>query len=164
MTSIIHIEKLTADAFAPFGDLIDTAGEPTKLINNGLCERFNDRVRLDFDDTGRVGVSVLYGKPYALPYTFSLVERHPLGSQAFIPMIDAPFLVIVAQDENGVPGTPLAFLTAHCQGVNIHRNTWHGILTPLEQTTPFAVVDWIGDNPNLEEYHYPSPWQVSTKA
>ena len=84
----INIEKMTSDVFAPFGDLIDTAGEPTKLINNGLCQRFNDRVRLDFDGRGRAGVSVLYGQPYALPYTFNLVERHPLGSQAFIPNLE----------------------------------------------------------------------------
>ncbi len=164
MNSNIEIEPLTADAFAPFGDLIDTAGEPTKLINNGLCERYNDRIRLDFDKRGRAGVSVLYGQPYALPYTFDLVERHPLGSQAFIPMIDAPFLVIVAHDENGVPGTPQAFLTASFQGVNIYRNTWHGILTPLEKPTPFAVVDWIGEDPNLEEYRFNSPWRVSNKT
>ncbi len=164
MTSTIQIEKLTSDAFAPFGDLIDTAGEPTKLINNGLCERFNDRVQLDFDETGRAGVSVLYGKPYTMPYTFNLVERHPLGSQAFIPMIDAPFLVIVAPDENGVPGTPRAFITASCQGINIHRNTWHGILTPLNKPTPFAVVDWIGEDSNLEEYRFKSSWQVNTQA
>jgi ureidoglycolate lyase len=89
-----------------------------------------------------------------------MVERHPEGSQAFLPMTAAPFLVIVAPDAGGVPGTPRAFLTAHGQGVNYHRGTWHGVLTPLSAPGLFAVVDRIGTTPNLEEHWFATPWTV----
>lgn len=161
MNREILIEPLTPDAFALYGDVIDIAGEPTVMINNGKCGRYHDRATLDFDDRGHAGISVFEGQPYALPHTLSLVERHPLGSQAFIPMSDAPFLVIVADDVNGVPGRPKAFLTERKQGVNIHRGVWHGVLTPLDNPALFAVVDWISDTPNLQEHNFDVPWSVS---
>ena len=91
---------------------------------------------------------------------FDLVERHPDGSQAFLPMSEHPFLVIVAPDEGGVPGAPQAFLTDGAQGINLLRGTWHGVLTPLSAPGLFAVVDRIGTTPNLEEYRYQKPWTV----
>ena len=90
-----------------------------------------------------------------------LVERHPEGSQAFIPMTQNPFLVIVAPDENGIPGRPLAFRTEAGQGINFHRNIWHGVLTPLFAPGLFAVVDRIGNSANLQEYWYETPFTVS---
>jgi ureidoglycolate lyase len=69
--------------------------------------------------------------------------------------------VIVADDLAGKPGTPRAFLTNGAQGVNLHRGTWHGVLTPLHAPGLFAVVDRIGTTPNLEEYRYPQPWRVA---
>ena len=71
-----------------------------------------------------------------------------------------PFLVVVAPDENGVPGTPLAFITAPGQAINFHRNTWHGVLTPLHAPGLFAVVDRIGQTPNIEEYWFSDPYVV----
>src|SRR6478752_6383251 len=105
-------EPLDAAAFAPFGDLIEAAGESFP-INGGMCDRFHDLARIDVaGDGARVGISVGWGRPYALPHRFDLVERHPFGSQAFVPMTADPFLVVVAPDEDGRPGAPLAFLTA----------------------------------------------------
>ena len=161
MNNQINIEPLTASAFSPFGDVIDATGDPTSMINNGMCARYNDRAKLDFDKAGRAGISVFQGQPYSLPHTLPLVERHPFGSQAFIPMSDAPFLVIVAGDVDGIPTTPKAFLTERQQGVNIHRGVWHGVLTPLKDAARFAVVDWIDERVNLEEYHFELPWLVS---
>jgi ureidoglycolate lyase len=54
----------------------------------------------------------------------------------------------------------LAFLTNGAQGINLHRGTWHGVLTPLHAPGLFAVVDRIGATPNLEEYRYASPFTV----
>jgi ureidoglycolate lyase len=159
MTLLLAPETLTAAAFAPFGDVLEAAGPPDRMINAGLCARFHDRARLEIA-TGRAGISVFDAQPRALPYSFDLVERHPLGSQAFLPMTAAPFLVIVAPDEGGTPGTPRAFLTNGAQGINLHRGTWHGVLTPLTAPGLFAVVDRIGDGPNLEEFRYPQPWTV----
>ena len=153
-------EPLTAQGFAPFGDVLDTTGTPDRMINAGLCARFHDRARIDIAD-GRAGLSVFDAVARSLPYAFDLVERHPLGSQAFVPMTQAPFLVIVAPDEHGTPGTPRAFLTNGAQGINLHRGTWHGVLTPLQAPGRFAVLDRIGEGPNLEEYRYPLPWTVA---
>ena len=160
MTSI-PIRPLTAKAFAPFGDVLDTAGAPDKIINQGLCGRFHDRALLDFGPDGRAGISLFQAEPRALPYRLEMLERHPEGSQAFLPMSHDPFLVIVAPDAGGTPGTPLAFLTAPGQGVNYHRNTWHGVLTPLSPPGLFAVVDRIGETPNLEEHWFETPYVIA---
>ncbi len=148
----VTTEPLTAAAFAPFGDVLDCAGQPDKLINAGLCERYHDRARLDFGANGRAGISMFNAQPRAFPYTLTLLERHPEGSQAFIPMTANPFLVIVAPDNNGIPGPVRAFLTAPGQGINLLRNTWHGVLTPLSAPGLFAVIDRIGATPNLQEH------------
>lgn len=157
---MIVARPLSAEVFTPFGDVIDTSGAPDRLINAGLCGRYHDRARLDFGD-GRAGVSLFDAEPRSLPYELDLVERHPDGSQCFIPMTGHPFLVIVAPDEGGTPGTPLAFLTAPGQAVNIHRGTWHGVLTPLHAPGLFAVIDRIGPGANLEEHHYRPPHVIT---
>lgn len=157
---ILTPEPLTAAAFAPFGDMLEATG-PFRLINAGLCQRHHDRARIDVGSDARPGISIFRAEPRALPYAFSLVERHPEGSQAFLPMTEHPFLVIVAPDENGIPGQPLAFLTNGAQGINLHRGTWHGVLTPLAAPGLFAVVDRIGDTANLEEFTYPQPFVVT---
>lgn len=149
-------EPLTATAFAPFGDVLDCAGAPDKMINAGLCGRYHDRAQLDFGSDGRAGISVFRAQARSLPYACDLLERHPEGSQAFIPMSADPFLVIVAEDNNG-PVNPRAFLTAPGQGINFHRGTWHGVLTPLAEPGLFAVIDRIGTTPNLEESYLEEP-------
>ena len=159
MSNRIGLQPLTADAFAPYGDVIDVAGEPDKIINQGQCGRYHDRAALDFAD-GRAGISLFNANPRALPYTLDMVERHPEGSQAFIPMTHQPFLVIVAPDADGKPGRPLAFVTRPGQAVNYHRGTWHGVLTPLHAPGLFAVVDRIGAGANLEEFWFDTPYQV----
>ena len=157
---ILLAQPLTQAAFAPFGEVLDASGAPDKIINAGLCGRHHDRARLDFGPGGRAGISVFNAEPRSLPYRSDLVERHPEGSQAFLPMTEHPFLVIVAPDLSGKPGAPLAFITAPRQGINLHRGTWHGVLTPLHAPGLFAVVDRIGGTPNLEEYRYPTPYEV----
>lgn len=159
MTRRIVIEPITKAAFAAFGDVIDTEGDPDKIINQGLCGRFHDRARLDFSD-GRAGISLFKAETRTLPLKLEMVERHPDGSQAFLPMSLDPFLVIVAPDEDGRPGKPIAFQTFAGQGINFHRGTWHGVLTPLFAPGLFAVVDRIGDGPNLEEHWFDEPYLV----
>jgi len=152
----INSEPLAAMTFAPFGEVLDATGD-FRLINAGLCKRHHDRARLDFGPDGHAGISIFNAEPRALPYAFDLIERHPEGSQAFLPMTDHPFLVIVAASP---ADTPRAFLTNGAQGINLHRGTWHGVLTPLHAPGLFAVVDRIGPTPNLEEYRYTEPWTV----
>ncbi len=156
---MIQIQPLTATAFAPYGDLLDTEGAPDKLINQGLCGRYHDRARLDFGEGGRAGISLFSAEPRALPYRLEMVERHPEGSQAFIPMHRNPWLVIVA-GPGETPGPIEAFEVAPGQAINLHRGTWHGVLTPLHAPGLFAVVDRIGDTPNLQEHWLDTPVMI----
>jgi ureidoglycolate lyase len=160
MVAKVRAVPLTRSAFAPFGDVLDTAGDPDRIINQGKCGRYHDRASVAFND-GRAGISIFNAEPRSLPYTLDMVERHPEGSQAFVPMTEHPFLVIVAPDEGDKPGEPLAFITAPHQAINLHRGTWHGVLTPLHAPGLFAVVDRIGDGANLEEHWFDEPYIVT---
>lgn len=155
----ITCEPLTPAAFAPFGDVIAASGTPDKIINAGKCGRFHDLAGLDIMD-GRAGISLFEAEARSLPYQLDLLERHPLGSQAFLPMTEHPFLVIVAPDAGNAPGTPRAFLTEPGQGVNYARGTWHGVLTPLHAPGRFAVIDRIGEGDNLEEWVLDQPYMI----
>ncbi|RLL65021.1 ureidoglycolate lyase [Paenirhodobacter hankyongi] len=159
----IMTEPLTAEAFAPFGEVLEAEGAPDRIINAGMCGRFHDRATLDFDTEtgGRPGISIFKAIPRALPYTFDLLERHPEGSQAFVPMTADPFLVIVAPDVGGRPGQPRAFVTSGAQAINFRRGTWHGVLTPLAEPGLFAVIDRIGTTANLEEVILDTPVTVT---
>ncbi|WP_028957614.1 ureidoglycolate lyase [Sulfitobacter sp. 20_GPM-1509m] len=159
MTQTLKLSALTAEAFAPFGDVLDVSGTPDKIINQGLCGRHHDRARLDFGD-GRAGISLFNAEPRQFPITLDMVERHPEGSQAFIPMSLHPFVVVVAPDENGKPGAPRAFVTEAGQAINLHRGTWHGVLTPIHAPGLFAVVDRIGNGANLEEHWFETGYEI----
>lgn len=152
---VLTARPLTRTAFAAFGDVLDATGD-FRLINDGMCQRHHDRARIDTGNA-RTGISIFMAAPRALPYVFDLIERHPEGSQAFVPMTEHPFLVIVS---DGPGAVPLAFVTNGAQGINLHRGTWHGVLTPLGAPGLFAVVDRIGSTPNLEEFRYPAPFTV----
>ena len=89
-----------------------------------------------------------------------MLERHPDGAQSFIPMSLNDYLVTVAQDDNGTPVNIRAFIAAAGQGINLHRNIWHGVLTPLAEPGLFAVVDRIGETPNLEEHLLNTPYII----
>lgn len=159
MSGTLTTEPLTAEAFAPFGDVLDVSGDPDKLINGGMCGRYHDRAALDFVE-GTAGISLFNAQIRPFPVTLDMVERHPEGSQAFLPMTQHPFVVVVAPDENGKPGKPRAFIAAAGQGVNYFRGTWHGVLSPLHEPGLFAVVDRIGEGPNLEEHFFEKPFTI----
>ena len=157
----IVIEPLTRDAYAPFGQVIETAGANHYPINGGMTERFHDLARIELAGVHpRPLLSIARGKPYTLPLKLTLMERHPLGSQAFYPLSDRPFLSIVAPDEAGSPGTPRAFRCGPGQGINMAINTWHAVLTPLEAEADFLLIDRGGEGNNLEEHHFEEPWLV----
>ena len=163
----IVAQPLTKGAFAPFGDVIETAGAELRLINNGTTQRFHDIANIETDADGKVSASIFRGQPFTLPVEISMMERHPLGSQAFIPLHQRPWLVVVAQDENGRPGRPQAFLVkpneSGVRGVNYARNVWHHPLISLEVESDFLVIDRDGPGGNLEEYFYPEAWSVAAE-
>jgi ureidoglycolate lyase len=162
MTREIAARPMSKAAFAGFGDVIETTGAKQRLINAGTTTRFDDLARIDVgDEDGRPLISIFRGQPFAFPVKIAMMERHPLGSQAFVPLANQPFLVVVAPDENGRPGPPLAFLAAGDQGVNYARNIWHHPLLALHALSDFLVVDRGGAGGNLQEFSYPGePLQV----
>ena len=155
----IIAQPLTHEAFAPFGDVLDFSAPADMMINQGLCARHHNLAALKFN-SGQAGISLFNATPRSLPYELDMMERHPLGSQAFLPMTENPFLVIVAKDDNGKPDTPQAFITAPSMGVNYHANIWHGVLTPLSSPGHFAVIDRIGSGENLQEYLFDEKYLI----
>lgn len=159
MTSLTP-EPLTAEKFKAYGSVIETANAEAIRINNGSCLRYSNLANLDIDDSGVTGISLFEAEPISSPYQLAHVERHPLGSQAFIPMTQEKFLVIVADDLNGVAQEPRVFITNGRQGVNYKRHVWHGVLAPMVVPALFAVVDYIGTGANLDEHEYQLPYSI----
>ncbi len=156
----IKIQPLTQETFKPFGEVISIGTVEPKLINEDKCRRYSDLASVDIID-GKTSISLFHADIRTLPYKLTLLERHPLGSQSFIPMDRSEFIVIVAEDQNGKPQTPVAFFADCSQSVNIAKNTWHGVLTPITGSGLFAVIDRIGDGANLEEYHLEEPFLIN---
>jgi ureidoglycolate lyase len=147
---------LTAEAFAPFGEVIETSGHAPDLINEGTTERFDALARLDIAANGGGAIlSIFRAQPRQFPLALKMMERHPLGSQAFMPLSADPFLVVVAEDQDGRPGPPEAFITNGAQGVNYRRNIWHHPVLALSGRRDFLVADRAGPGTNLEEYYFP---------
>ncbi|MEX6506427.1 ureidoglycolate lyase [Jiella sp. M17.18] len=161
MTEIVP-QPLTAAAFAPFGEVIETAGAEERLINNGSTIRYHGLAGVDVAaGGGRPLISIFRGQPFALPIEIAMMERHPLGSQAFYPLSGRPWLVVVAKDAAGRPGDPLAFLAQGDQGVNYAPGVWHHPLLSLDGTSDFLIVDREGPGSNLEEVPYRQSFRIS---
>ena len=158
MNNVLTATTINSDAIAGLAELIDASDTPDKLINQGRCGRFHDRATLDVD--GRVGVSVFQSTSFSMPFKMEMMERHPLGSQAFLPMQEGEYLVVLAEDKDGAPVAPRAFIAGPGQGVNIGRNVWHGVLCPLSDPGLFMVVDRVGEGPNLEEHWFDEPFII----
>ncbi|MCT4333253.1 ureidoglycolate lyase [Paracoccus sp. YLB-12] len=149
MTTIRAV-PITADDFAPFGELLTVRPMPDKMINEGRCERHHALATVQRGG-GEAIISIFRSQPVSLPYECGLLERHPLGSQAFMPLGPDAWLSVVARDDAGRPGHPVAFLVPSGMGINLHAGVWHGVLTPLDRAADFLVVDREGDGVNLEE-------------
>ena len=161
MTKIITAKPLTREDFAPFCDVIDASGDNHYPINAGKTERYHALARPEATGPGgHVLISLAKATPYELPLKLAMVERHPLGSQAFVPLSPRPFLVVVCHDEDGVPGMPYAFLTQPGQGVNYPCNRWHGVLTPIGEPQDFLIVDRGGAGNNLEEFFFSESYEI----
>ncbi|NVO07078.1 MAG: ureidoglycolate lyase [Rhodoferax sp.] len=154
-TATLAIEPLSAAAFREFGEVMEAASSAQQfVINEGFATRFHDLARLDADaNGGRVGISIFRALPRSLPFQLRVMERHPLGSQAFVAMSELPFLVVVAPPAECLDMRQLrCFRTAPGQGVNYARGTWHHPLIALERESDFLVVDrCAGSGNNLDE-------------
>lgn len=148
---ILPHAPLTREAFRPFGDVIEMEGSAHYTINQGFTERFNDLAAVDVvAEGGSTNVSLFLGQPRPSPIEIRLMERHPLGSQIFIPLQDRPWLVLVAADVHDFESYR-AFAASGRQGVNYAPNVWHHPLLVLDADSRFAVIDRKGPGNNLEE-------------
>ncbi|SKC74011.1 ureidoglycolate lyase [Burkholderia sp. YR290] len=148
----LAIEPLTREAFAPFGDVIELEGAKQIPINLGTTIRYHDLANVDVtDEGGRTLVNLFRGQSRVLPFEITMMERHPLGSQAFIPLNDKPYLVVVAPAGELDESKIRAFVTSGWQGVNYAKGVWHHPLLALGEVSDFIVVDRGGDGHNLNE-------------
>ena len=144
-------EPLTREAFAPFGDVIDTDGAESFPINQGRTERFHALSTVALSGaTDRGILSIFRGQPL-VPLELDLMERHPLGSQSFIPMNNVDFLAVVALPGDFDETAVRVFLVKGHQGVTYHAGTWHAPLLPLKADADYLVVDRKVPGQNCDE-------------
>lgn len=157
----LQMERLTRTAFAPFGDVIELDGARHFPINGGTTERYHDLATVDVGEQGgRPLISLFRAQPRPLPIEITMMERHPLGSQAFLPLAQTGYLVVVAPAGEFDPAQMRAFWTEGWQGVNYAKGVWHHPLLALERVSDFVVVDRGGDAHNCDELVLNEPWRL----
>lgn len=154
MTITLTPKPLTKERFACYGDVIETDSDRKAGMNASRFERFDDLANVDIRDDGRVAVSIARCRVATeLPYRITMVERHPLGSQAFVPLSKSRMIVVVAPPEESVDATDLrAFVTNGRQGINYRCGTWHMPLIAFEAGQEFLVIDRASGEPNCDEH------------
>lgn len=155
-------QPLTAEAFAAFGNVIEARSDTVININQGTSQRFHDLARVDVaSGEGHPLVNIFRASPYPEPLTLSMMEKHPLGSQLFMPLQQHAYLVAVAQASDQVNAGDIAVFSASGnQGVNFRPGTWHHPLLVLAQQD-FLVVDRGGKGDNLVEQDLDQPVLIS---
>jgi ureidoglycolate lyase len=152
---VVHLplQPLSAPAFAPFGDVLACEGAHHYPINAGTTERYHDLARIDAGPQGRVIVSIFRGQPRPFPLAITVMERHPLGSQTFMPLQGRPYLVVVAEagPHLSVPGRLHAFVAQGGQGVNYAPGVWHHPLIAVDEVSDFLDIDRAGEGDNCDE-------------
>jgi ureidoglycolate lyase len=145
-------EPLTAAAFAPFGSVIEASDEAVKLdINQGHAVRYDALAGIDVEDGGGAGaISLFRARPLAEP-VLTVFERHPLGSQSFVPLSGRPYLVAVAPAGDFDASKVRLFRAEGHQGVHYNKGIWHHFLLVLDAGTDFLVIDRAGPGDNCEE-------------
>ncbi len=156
MTITLKAEPLTSERFAPFGDVIETSRKQSVAMNSARFERFDNLCNVDMSDDGPVAVSIARCRtPTSLPLRLDMVERHPLGSQAFVPLTPCTMVLVVAPPGESVDAGDLrAFVTNGRQGVNYHRGTWHMPLISFSEGSEYLVIDRGGSEPNCEQHSF----------
>jgi len=150
----LKLQPLTAEAFAPFGDVIQAEEKTAEIINYGHTSKWSDLARIDTGDSGgRTAVHLFEGAATHLPLRIEVLECHPLGSQAFVPLHREPFLVVVARAGAAPKSSEVtAFITNGHQGVNYHKGTWHHYLVSPLDGGQFLIIDRVGPGLNLQEH------------
>ena len=159
MTMSLQARPLTRERFAPYGDVIESSDIDRAAMNAARFERFDDLCSVDMGEDGRVAVSIARCRvATALPYRIDMVERHPLGSQAFVPLSRAKMIVVVAPPGESVEAADLrAFVTNGRQGINYRRGTWHMPLIAFAAGQEFLIIDRAAGQPNCDEHVLDEP-------
>ena len=153
---MLSIQPLTKADFAPYGTVIETRDAKQISINQGTTTRFDALAKIDVAREGGTPIISLFrGTRRSSPIKICLLERHPLGSQAFMPLSDHDWLVVVASG-NADDSAPdfdslVCFRASGSQGVSYDRGTWHHPLLVLQESQNFLVMDRSGDGHNLDE-------------
>jgi ureidoglycolate lyase len=154
MTITLKPEPLSAERFAPYGEVIETSRGGADAMNAARFERFDDLCNVDLINDGRIAVSIARCRtPSSLPLRLDMVERHPLGSQAFVPLSPCKMVIVVAPPAESVDAEDLrAFVTNGRQGFNYRRGTWHMPLVSFAAGQEYLIIDRGGSASNCEEH------------
>jgi len=152
----LEVKNLTKEAFAPFGDVIEAGLDRPVMINEGTTKRYHNLAEVDVGcEGGKPLINIFRGQPRPQPIEIRMMEKHPLGSQAFIPQSARPYYVVVAKPSDLVRPSDLhCFLARAGQGVNYAKNVWHHPLLALEDVSDFLVIDRGGPGDNLIEVFF----------
>ena len=150
MEITINPKPITKENFSKFGDMITTDDIKPLEINNGYAKRFDGIANLNTNkDNGNTTISIFSALKRTFPMKIDMMEKHPLGSQAFVPMKETIFLVFVAPEGNKPDLNKVeSFIVPPGIGVNYNPGTWHFPLISTENMN-FLVVDRKGSGNNL---------------
>ena len=150
MEKIIKPIKISKSNFSAYGDLISTDDINPMDINAGYAKRFDDLANVDTSiDGGKTIVSIFSALKRTFPMKIDMMEKHPLGSQAFMPMKETTFLSFVAPaGESPEISKIQSFIIPPKTGINYKPGIWHFPLISTEDTN-FLVIDRKGDGNNL---------------
>ena len=159
---IIKPKQLTKDSFLRFGDVIEANDQVKKYsINDGHTQRYHDLAKIDVtNDDGKALVNIFRSNPLELPIILQSMERHPLSSQAFMPLGNEPYLVVVAPAGEFNESAIEVFISTASQGVNYHTGTWHHYCLALNNVSDFVVIDRGGRGENCDIVNLNSPIQI----
>ena len=150
MEKIIKPIKISRSNFAAFGDVISTNDINPMDINAGYAKRFDNLADLNTSkDDGKTIVSIFSALKRTFPMKIDMMEKHPLGSQTFVPMKETVFLSFVAPPGD-VPeiNKIQSFIIPPKMGINYKPGIWHFPLISTEDTN-FLVIDRKGNGNNL---------------
>ena len=150
MKITIKPKKISRKNFKKFGDLISTKKNRPININNGYAKRYDNLGKINTSiKKGKTIISIFSAKTRKFPMKVDMMEKHPLGSQAFVPMSETNFLVFVAP-KGKKPNTKKieSFIVPKQNGINYKPGIWHFPLISTEDTN-FLVIDRKGDGENL---------------
>ena len=157
MISLIP-EPLTAEAFAPYGDVVESSEQQVAAMNAESFERFDDLCAVEANE-GHVAISIARCRTVtSLPHSLDVIERHPHGSQSFVPLTPCRMMVVVAPAGEPAAAADLrAFVSNGRQGINYHRGTWHMPLVAFDAGQEFLIIDRVGDSPNCDLHYLDEP-------